>query len=326
MWMFFLCGCLMMAIFRNLHKAPKTLASQGTIVVIGNFDGLHLGHQALIAKANFLSEYTHMPVCVVTFEPSPTAYFNKKYGKGEIHKIQRFYDKAEFLKALDIDHVFCLSFNDKLANLSATAFLDQLTKYLGAKHFCVGDDFHFGKNREGDCGFLQAYAIAHNQSTYIMPSMIDNQLQRRISSTMVRELLIQGNLSEVSRLLGRNYTFSGKVCFGAARGRQIGFQTANISLTRYPLLLHGVYAVKVVAIENQKTDLLGVASVGTNPTVSDIQNKILEIHMLDYNDNLYGKRLKVEFLAKIRDEMKFPDLPTLAHEINNDIIKARMLF
>lgn len=261
-----------MTIFRSLVQAPVQLSAQGSIVVIGTFDGMHLGHQALIAKAKYLSSSSHMPVCVVTFEPSPRAFFNKKFGGSEQYaKIQRFYDKAEYLKTLGVDYVFCLSFNQRLSDVTALNFLDLLTNHLGAKQFCVGDDFQFGKNKEGNTTFLQDYAMSHNQSLYVMPSIIDTYFNKRISSTIIRELLQEGNLPQVARLLGRNYSISGKVGFGAKIGREIGFQTANISLRHYPTPLRGIFAVKVVGIDNESTQFLGVASIGTNPTVSDNQ-------------------------------------------------------
>ncbi len=313
-----------MAFFRALENAPASLADQGSVIIIGNFDGVHRGHQKLISQACAQANKNNLAVCAITFEPNPVKFFSKRMGnKANIFQVQKLSDKIECLAPL-VDHVFCLPFNDALANLRASDFLDKLTYHLGAKCFCVGEDFRIGRNREGDLQCLKSYALVHNQEAKVLGALFDD-FGERISSTLIRAKLREGDLPCASRLLGRNYAISGKVGYGLKLGRQWGFPTANIALSRSQLPLEGIFAVKVVAIDNKMTDLYGVASIGTNPTIGDNIAKKLEVHLFDFNQDLYGKRLKVEFIEKMRDEEKFTDIETLVRAIHIDVAQAKAI-
>lgn len=317
----------MMKIVRNWQCFPDSLRAKGTVVLIGSFDGLHIGHQALITLAKQQSKDLNLPVVMVTFEPSPKHYFLKQKNI-EFNRLLGFYDKVRLLAAMGLDYLVILKFNEQMLNLSPNAFLDHLNTYLNPKVYCMGQDFQFGKNRAGDIFTLQQYAREHNQLVGLLPTIEDkysDQKNTRISSTLLRTSLAQGNLITATRLLNRPYRLSGKVSIGKQLGRTIGVKTANINLKSCPIPLRGVYAVRITKIEQRQVNYLGMANIGIRPTVHQDNQLVLEVHIFDQELELYGKRIEIEFVKKIRDEQKFPNLEVLKQQITKDSENARLI-
>lgn len=316
-----------MKIVRNWQHFPESLRAKGTVVLIGSFDGLHVGHQALISLAKQQGKNLNLPVVIVTFEPSPKQYFLKQKNI-EFNRLLSFYDKAKLLAQMGVDCLVVLKFNQQILNLTPDAFLDNLNRYLTPKVYCMGQDFQFGKNRAGDIFTLQQYAREHNQLVGLLPTIEDkyvDQKNMRISSTLLRTSLAQGDLSAATRLLDRPYRISGKVSPGKQLGRTIGVKTANINLKHCPIPLRGVYAVKVTRIEQRHVDYAGMANIGIRPTVHQDNRLVLEVHIFDQDLELYGKRIEIEFVQKIRDEQKFPNLEALKQQITKDSEQARLI-
>lgn len=317
----------MMKIVRNWQYFPESLRAKGTVVLIGSFDGLHVGHQALIALAKQQSKNLNLPVVMVTFEPSPKQYFLKQKNI-EFNRLLGFYDKAKLLATMNVDYFVILKFNKQMLNLSPDIFLDNLNKYLNPKVYCMGQDFQFGKNRTGDIFTLQQYAREHNQLVGLLPTIEENTFEQkhtRISSTLLRESLAHGDLNTAARLLNRPYRISGKVSLGKQLGRTIGVKTANINLKRCPIPLRGVYAVRVTKIEERQVNYSGMANIGIRPTVHQDSRLVLEVHIFDQDLDLYGKRIEIEFVKKIRDEQKFPNLEALKQQIKQDSEQAKLI-
>ncbi len=316
-----------MKIVRNWQYFPKNLRAKGTVVLIGSFDGLHVGHQALIALAKQQSQDLGLPVVMVTFEPSPKQYFLKQK-KIAFNRLLSFYDRAKLLAEMGVDCLVILKFNEQMLNLSPNDFLHDLNAYLNPKVYCMGQDFQFGKNRAGDIFTLQQYAREHNQLVGLLPTIEDkhvDQQNTRISSTLLRTSLAEGDLVTAARLLNRPYRLSGKVSPGKQLGRTIGVKTANIHLKHTPIPLRGVYAVRVTKIEQHKVNYSGMANIGIRPTVHQDNRLVLEVHIFDQELELYGKRIEIEFVQKIRDEQKFPSLDALKQQIKQDSERARLI-
>lgn len=288
---------------------------QGCVITIGNFDGIHLGHQALLKKVKATAEELQVPSCVVTFEPHPMEFFLKEK---VAPRLMRLREKFAAIAEFGIDQVVVLHFNSHLANLSAENFIKLvLTDKLQAKQIIVGEDFHFGKKRTGDIELLK-------QAGFKVEGMLGVSLEReRISSSRVREALALGDHALVERLLGRPYTMMGRIVHGDKRGRIIGFPTANIYLHRAATPVQGVYAVRMHGITNNP--LLGVANVGIRPTVGGTRS-LLEVHLFDFNQDIYGRYVRVEFCKKLRNEERYANLDLLKQQIFKDAEKAREYF
>ncbi|HEY5899164.1 MAG TPA: bifunctional riboflavin kinase/FAD synthetase [Burkholderiales bacterium] len=284
-------------------------------LTIGNFDGVHRGHRALldrvVAKAGELS----VSSCVLTFEPHPREFFASDAAPPRLTRLR---DKLELIAAAGIERVHLIRFDARFAALSAQRFIDEvLAKGLRARWLLVGRDFRFGAQRQGDFAALERAGGEHRFDLEAMPDVAFEG--ERVSSSAVRGALQAGDFERAERLLGRPYTISGKVIYGARLGRELGCPTANISLHWRPPL-SGVY---VVHVEN-----LGraVASVGLRPTVNPVPTPLLEVHLLDWAGSLYGRRLRVRFLKKLRDEAKYDGLPALREAIARDVEQARIYF
>lgn len=306
-----------MELIRGLHNLRS--CHQGCVATIGNFDGVHLGHQAVLGQLAEQAGHMGLPAVVITFEPQPQEYFA---GDQATARLTRFREKYQALQRYSIDRVLCLRFNPALANLSAEDFIQQvLLQGLDVKYLVVGDDFRFGKGRTGtfellhEAGEKNAFPVV-NMHTF----NIDGQ---RVSSTRIREALEQGDLVLAEKLLGRPYRMCGRVAHGDKRGRTIGFPTANIHLHRKASPVQGVYAVEMFGIDGEP--LAGIANVGNRPTV-DGTRSLLEVHLFDFNRDIYGCHVHVNFLSKIRDEMKFDSFPQLQQQIKADAEKARAWF
>lgn len=306
-----------MQLIRGLHNLRPE--HRGCVATIGNFDGVHLGHQAVIGQLGEEAGRLHLPSVLITFEPQPMEYFRPQQAPARLTRLR---EKVEALRRFHIDRLLCLAFNRKLAQMSAEDFISRvLIDGLGVKYLVVGDDFRFGKERRGDFAMLQAAGRRHgfavvNMHTFLMDG-------ERVSSTRVRGALNQSDLAAAQQLLGRTYRMSGRVAHGAKLGRQLGFPTANIHVHRKATPLQGIFVVEVFGIEGEP--LPGVASLGTRPTV-DGKTTILEVYLFDFERDIYGKYLQVSFLHKLRDEVRYTTLDALKIQIGKDVENARQYF
>lgn len=308
-----------MRLIRGLYSCPPNLFQQGSIATIGNFDGVHLGHQAIIKRLTDKAKALSAPSVVIVFEPHPQEFFRPEAAPARLFKLT---DKLLALKDLGVDYVLCLRFNQELAQLSAEDFIRRvLVETLHAKHLFIGDDFKFGYKRKGDFALLQQEAKFPVEANQTVTQSIDGE-SARISSSLVRQAIVDNDFEHAEKLLGRPYRFRGRVAHGDKQGRTIGVPTANIALKRVKSPLQGVYAVKVFGIKDEAIN--GVANVGIKPTLNARKER-LEVHLLDFDGDVYGKQLTIEPVAKIRDEQKFSGKDELIEQINRDIEKARLI-
>jgi riboflavin kinase/FMN adenylyltransferase len=306
-----------MKIIRGIHNICTD--NEQRAIAIGNFDGVHLGHQNLLAKTvNFAREH-QIPACVVTFEPHPMEYFLKDQAAP---RLMRLREKLITLARYGVDEVLIIYFRKELIDLTAEAFIQSiLVEKLRAKHIIVGDNFQFGKNRAGKISDLIQAGKQFDFTVDAIPQvMLD---ERRVSSSWVREALAKGDQGLAERLLGCPYSIMGQVAHGDKRGRILGFPTANIYLHRAVTPVQGVYAVKTTGIGGQA--ILGVANVGIRPTVGGTRS-LLEVHLFDFNQDIYGKHVCVEFCQKLRGEKRFDSLDLLKEAIFADAQEARNYF
>ena len=292
------------------------------IATIGNFDGLHLGHQHIIKNMKQDAVQNNWKTLVIFTEPHAKEFFAEALGTEE-EKPPRIFpwsEKVKRLKELDVEFSFFLNFNNQLRNMTPEDFIRNVLARLSIKKIVIGDDFRFGANREGDFNFLKNWGKENN-------ILVDNTETfeingERVSSTRIRNSLTAGNFSDAKELLGRPYTFSGNIVYGQQLGRQLGVPTANLWLPKNRLPIAGVYIVNV-DLDGKKYG--GIANMGTRPTVNG-QNPVLEVHILEFSGNLYGKKITVEFLKKVRDEKKFDSLEALKEQIFKDIASAQEYF
>lgn len=316
-----------MELIRGLHNIHPR--HKGCAATIGNFDGVHLGHQKVIDAVRENAQRSNLPACVISFEPLPVEYFATTDAPTRLTHLR---EKYRALQQQNIQQLLILPFDQKMAKTSAGDFIQQvLINGLNVRHLLVGDDFKFGHNREGDFEMLELASNRHGFS--LQQSDTHRFSGERISSTRIRQLLESGDLETAATLLGRHYALQGRVEYGAQLGRTIGFPTANIGLKKRNRPLRGVFAVQVTenpGLEESLVDpalpkQMGIANLGNKPTVNGTQ-VTLEVHLLDYTADLYGKRLRVEFLHKIRDEKKFSSIDDLKTAIANDEKSAREWF
>ena len=314
-----------MELIRGLHNIRAE--HHGCVATIGNFDGVHLGHQAVIGQLSEKAADLNLPAMLITFEPQPMEYFSalrgESVGKSVIPpRLTRLREKLQALKRLAIDRVLCVQFDRDFAAIKAQDFIEQvLLDGLGIKYLVVGDDFRFGAGREGDFAMLQVAGEKHGFQVVSMHSfMIDNE---RVSSTLIRRALEAGDMNSAEKLLGRPYRMSGRVSHGDKRGREFGFPTANIHIHRKTASVAGIFAVEVYGLDQEP--LVGAASVGTRPTV-DGTTCILEVYLLDFDSDIYGRHVHVDFLMKLRDELKFDSIDELKLAIADDVKQVRAFF
>lgn len=292
---------------------------RGCVVTIGNFDGVHLGHQAILGRLAEKAALLGVPAVVVTFEPQPREFFA---GGETPARLTRFREKVIALRRYSVDGVLCIRFNHAFAQWSADEFIRRLlVEGLGVRCVIVGDDFHFGKGRQGDINLLKQAGAAHAFQVINMHSFAIDET--RVSSTKIRAALQTGDLKTAEKLLGRPYRMCGRVAHGDKLGRKLGFATANIHLHRKAVPLHGVYVVEMFGLDAEP--LPGVASVGTRPTVNG-KRTLLEVHLFDFNQDIYGRYVEVNFLHKLRDEERYASLDLLAAQIQRDADDAREFF
>ena len=296
-------------------KTKKTI--HPSIVTIGNYDGLHLGHKKILEKVVFDAKSLNLRSVAVIFEPQPAEFFKKDKVPA---RLMRLTEKLHVFKEIGLDEVLCLRFNKGLALLDASDFIRNiLVDTLNAKAVIVGDDFCFGRKRSGTVEILKKLGGEFGFDVLVIsPYSIDGI---KVSSTKIREALYIGDLKLVEKLLGRYYSITGRVVHGRKLARDLGFRTANIALWHEVLPLSGVYIVKVSGINNKTYH--GVANIGFRPTVAKNLTGLLEVHILDFDENIYGKKIKVEFLAKLRSEKKFESFEVLKKQIHEDILQAK---
>ncbi|MBK1695478.1 riboflavin biosynthesis protein RibF [Chromatium weissei] len=303
-----------MRLIRGLHNLRT--ADYGCVATIGNFDGVHLGHRAVFKRLLARGRELGLPATVITFEPQPLEFFNPTAAPARLTRLR---EKLAAIHANGIDRVMLLEFNPKLATLPAQNFVQQLLiDGLGVRFLLVGDDFRFGYQRRGDFALLQTVGAAANFAVENLHTVTHNNA--RISSTRVREALALGDFAQAQHLLGRAYQISGRVAYGEQRGRTIGFPTINIHLHRRFSPLRGVYAVVVHGLGEQPHS--GVANIGNRPTISGRDDR-LEVHLFDFDEQLYGRHLAVEFRHKLRDEQRFDSFDALKQQIQQDAANAR---
>lgn len=306
-----------MELIRGLHNLRSR--HQGSVVTLGAFDGLHLGHQEVLKQLIAVSKAKACPSVVVVFEPLPREYFRPKVAPA---RLMSFHEKLTALKALGIDRVLRIRFNDELREMPAEEFIKKVfVDGLGARHMIVGDDLHFGRDRAGDIALLRKMGEANGFG--VDPTTTFDIDGERVSSTRIRAALESADFALAEKLLGVPYSISGRVIVGRQLGRTLGAPTANLALHRIRAPMSGVYAVNIdIAGESYQ----GVANVGTRPTVSNSLEAVLEVHVFDFNQDLYTKKIRVTFREKIRDEIKFDSIDALKKQIHEDFSAGRQYF
>ncbi len=294
---------------KNAHK--------NSILLIGNFDGLHLGHQKLFGIAKkYKDKYFHK-IGVLTFEPMPKMYFNPNLNNFRLSNLKQ---KIEYLQKLNVDFVITKKFNYKFSNTKSISFIKKiLGKKLKPKFIFVSNNFRFGNKREGNVKELKKYEFVYKYKIVKpQPSLIRKKI---ISSSLIRKFLQKGKIDHVNKLLKRNWSIDGKVQKGKQLGKKIGFPTANIDIKDYILAKPGVYAVKV-KIPHHSNYIKGIANLGFRPTFNE-KKILLEVHLFNFSGNLYNKYLRVEFLKFIRAEKKFKNVEQLKKQIKIDLLIAK---
>lgn len=306
-----------MKLFYGLQQA--TMLSHGVVATIGNFDGVHCGHQALLTSLREQARRLQLPMLVILFEPQPVEYFR---GRKAPIRLMGLREKLEVLKAFQVDFVFCLKFNESLATMPAAVFAEQVIfRALHVKYLLLGSDFRFGRERVGDVNLLATLGEPYQAVVERFPDFLMEH--GRVSSTDIRSALQRGCLEEAARGLGRPFGLCGRVITGDGRGRQLGVPTANIGIRRQLFPLSGVFSVIVRRSGNPEHQYIGVANLGRRPTIEDVDKLHLEVHILDFDEMIYGEMLYIEFHHKLRDEQRFSSLDQLINQIHRDIAMVR---
>jgi riboflavin kinase / FMN adenylyltransferase len=306
-----------MLLIRQPKSTPAALLN-GCVATIGVYDGLHVGHQLILSRVLAAADEHGLPALLFSFEPTPQEYFSAATAPA---RLMRFREKYQALQAVGMDAFYCPRFQLAFSSLEPQAFVEQLLKgMLNVKHLVVGDDFRFARKRSGTIDDLivagERYGFAVEQVASVS---LDGE---RVSSTGIRSALQAGDLAKASRILGRPYQMSGRVVAGQRLGQTLGFPTANLKLNRKLSPLSGIFAVRVLGLGD--VPLHAVASLGTRPTVNGVE-PLLEVHIFDFSADIYGKHIDVEFIAKLRDEEKFPNLDTMRKQMHIDAAEARAI-
>ena len=298
----------------NVHDRHR-----GAVLTIGNFDGVHIGHQKILSEIKLKAQQLSTHSMLICFEPQPKEYFDVYDAPA---RLTRFREKVELLEEHGLDVVLCFKFDEETRSMSSGRFVEMLSRDLAIKAIYIGDDFKFGQDRSGDFDQLSRAGSRHGFSVHNMYTLVFEDI--RISSTRIRECLAEGDFLLAESLLGHPYSIIGKVVYGRQLGRTLGVPTANIQLHRYVAPIAGVYACET---EIDGMLVPGVANVGVRPTIdASTPRPILEVHMFNFNANLYGKTVKVIFRHKIRNEKKFDGLDELKKAIRADIDEAQSFF
>ncbi|UJF19685.1 bifunctional riboflavin kinase/FAD synthetase [Vibrio sp. SS-MA-C1-2] len=303
-----------MELIRGIHNIQPY--HQGCVLTIGNFDGVHLGHQEVLKKVLAKAKELNLPAVVMIFEPQPREFFA---GNSAPARLTRLRDKCVQLEKLGVERLLCINFNAHFAEMAPNDFIQHLlVERLGVKFLVVGDDFQFGRQRAGNFSTLKqageqfGFEVASTQSFRL--------LDKRISSTAIRHALANSDLSTAEQMLDRTYSISGRIAHGRKLGRTIGFPTANIPLKRRVSPVSGVFAVNILGLGDKP--LNGVANIGSRPTVNGLRQQ-LEVHIFDFNEDLYGRQIEVQLRYKLRDEIKFASFDDLKDQIVKDAQEAR---
>jgi len=305
-----------MELIRGIHNLRER--HHGCVATIGNYDGVHRGHQHMIAAVCEQATALGVPAVVITFEPTPREFFA---GPAAPSRLTRLREKLQALALYGVDRVVVLRFDRHMQGMGAAEFVERLlVEGLGVRHMVVGHDFHFARRREGTIDTLREAGARHGFTV----EEVDQFLLEgeRVSSSLVREALNMGDLARATRLIGRPYRMAGRVRLGRKLGRQLGFPTANLALQRKVVPLWGIFAVRVsgAGLEGHPA----VASLGTRPTVAGT-DPLLEVHLFDFDGDLYGQHLDVDFIGRLRDERKFESLNALVEQMHRDAAAARAL-
>lgn len=307
-----------MELIRGLHNLRPR--HRNCVATLGAFDGVHLGHQAVIRQLQARARELGLPTVVISFEPLPREYLRPLEAPA---RLMSFREKCVALAGLGVDRILRIRFNESLRTMSPQAFIDRIfVDGLGVRHVVLGDDFRFGRAREGDFAMIEAQGQRYGYRAEITDTfLLDGE---RVSSTRVRKALADADFALAERLLSRPYSMAGKVIYGRQLGRDLGFPTANMELHRLRSPLSGVYVVTVSGAGLE--DARGVANVGTRPTVNDSIRANLEVHLLEGQPQLYGKHIEVTFHHKLREEERFPSVEVLREQIAADVAEARAWF
>lgn len=304
-----------MQILRGLHSPDH----QPVVLTIGNFDGVHLGHQAVLARLRQIAEARGGKTAAVIFEPQPREFFTPDTAPARLTSLR---EKLEVFASLGVDRVHVCRFNRQLAQMGAGDFIQTLHDAVGARYVLIGDDFRFGSGRTGDFAMMEKIGERVGFEVAAMHSVLHDGL--RVSSTAVRLALARGDLGLAQRYLGRAYSISGRVVHGDGIGKRLGYPTANIKMQHNRPPFSGVFVVQARLPDGRRID--GVASLGVRPTVNNEGRLVLEAHLFGFAEDLYGAHLHLDFLHKLRDEAKFPDFESLTRQIALDVERAQHWF
>ena len=308
-----------MLLSRSARYFPFANVASGSVATIGAYDGLHLGHCELLERVKAVAATEDLPAVVMSFEPTPREFFQSESPPA---RLMRFREKYVALAAQGIDIFFCPRFDHAMKNIAADTFVRQILVHaLNVKHLVIGDDFRFAADRVGDIELLRRAGRNLGFSVDQASSVIVSG--ERVSSTAIRKALWEGDLARATRFLGRPYRMSGKVIVGNRVGRKLGYPTANVNLNRRQSAVMGIFAVRVSGRRWGPLD--AVASVGTRPTFFDGAKPLLEVHIFDFQKDIYGERIHVDFIARLRNEKKFVDVDALVAQMNVDSAQAREL-
>jgi len=302
-----------MELIRGLHNLKRL---SGCVLTIGNFDGVHLGHQEILKSLVIKAKKQSLPSLVISFSKTPETFFGRPKAR-----ISSFRDKHLFLKSLGVDKHLLIKFNKSFSEISATDFINKiLVEKIGVRHCLIGDDFRFGRGRKGDFSMLQKASL---EKKFIVEKISSVSINgHRVSSSKIRQLLTNGDFKTAETFLGRPFSISGKVATGEQIGRTIGFPTANICIKRKLSPVLGVYSV---LIEHMSKTYAGVCNVGKRPTVGGTKT-LLEVFIFDFDEEIYGDHVTVVFKQKCRDEKKFGSFDELKEQIQKDVEKSRLFF
>lgn len=305
-----------MRVFRGIpQRADRPIA-----LTIGNFDGVHLGHRAMIARLADTARSQGLPLAVMTFEPQPQEFFAPDQAPARLTSLR---EKLELLRDCGVDRTYVFRFGFGFAQLAADQFISRILRDgLGVRRLLVGDDFRFGARRAGDISLLKQVAPQAGFEVDAMPSVVVGG--SRVSSTAIRACLDAGDLDGAQQLLGRRYSIAGRVVGGDQLGARLGYPTANVQLKRLRAPLSGIFVVEATGLAAEP--LPGVASLGVRPTVKERGKPTLEVHLFDFSGRIYGRRIGVRFLEKLRDEQKFTDIDALVMQMDRDTAAARDYF
>lgn len=307
-----------MHLVRTAAGFPFERIAGGSVVTIGSYDGLHLGHRKLLEVVLELAQENELPSIVMSFEPTPKEFFSAARPPA---RLMRFREKFEALAAAGIDVFFCPRFDQRMRGIDAGTFIRQLLIHaMNVRHLVIGDDFRFAERRRGTAEHLRRAGRALNFDVHQVPSVVVEG--ERVSSTAIRQALWSGELAHARRLLGRHYSMSGKVIRGDNLGRELGFPTANVNLRRRQSPVMGIFAARVRGLG--RTPLDAVASVGTRPTFGGTK-PLLEVHVFDFDRDIYGSYIHVDFIARLRSEEKFDDARALIEQMHRDTALARQI-